>query len=116
MLKKYCVLILALAVLSACEKEKIKDNQEFVGEWKALVQSGGSLTIPAELYIDSDGKAEYAETGRFGGTNVYSGRFKIKHDEYLQIGFKRLELQSYPIDSGSVWHMKLEGLDFYRSE
>ena len=116
MIKKYCFLILSLVVLIACEKEKIKDNQDFIGNWKAIDQSGGILTIPAELYVDSDGRAEYATVGVLGGTTVYSGRFKIKHNEYIQIGFKKLDLHSYPVDSGTVWHMNLDGMDFYRSE
>ena len=115
-MNKYSVLILSLVILIACEKEKIRDNQDFIGNWKAIDQSEGVLTIPAELYIDSDGKAEYATIGKLGGTTVYTGRFKIKHNEYVQIGIKKLDLYSYPIDSGNVWHMNLDGMDFYRAE
>ena len=100
----YCLLVGTL--LLSCGKEKIDDHPDFIGYWE-----GGTFSKAYILNVESNGAASYSEVGF--ASSAYSGRFKLKPDEYVKIGVKKLTLDQYPVDSVDYWVMQLDGIRFY---
>ncbi len=102
---------------SACKKQAIKVDSNFVGNWKQF-----GVFVISEINIPTKGKATYhAVVGAETDDQKGVAKINIKKDE-LQIGFKKWHIDAYPYQDndttlgGPVWKITLDGIGHYRPQ
>ena len=106
-MKQFLVLVIVI-VLAACGKKVTKDYQDMVGVWVANT-SNQTLTIN----ISSANEGTYSECTGLLNCTEFSGQAKVK-DNQLKFGFKKLTIDAFPIQSGGVWFMKVDGNTYFK--
>ena len=106
-MKKICFIALTI-LLVACGKKVTKDYTDMVGVW---VANANSQTYTINIGSDNEGK--YSECSGLLNCTEYAGQAKVK-DNTLKFGFKKLTIDAFPVQSGGVWCMKVDGNTYFK--
>jgi hypothetical protein len=101
-----CVAIVLL--LAACGKKVTKGYEDMVGVW---VANANNLTYTINIGTDNSGT--YSECSGLINCTEFSGPAKVK-DNTLKFGFKKLAIDAFPVLSGGIWYMKVDGNTYFK--
>lgn len=100
--------VLMLILVASCGKKVTKEYTDMVGVW---VANANNQTLTINIASSNEGK--YSECSGVLNCTEYSGQAKVKNDE-LRIGFKKFPIETYPVLSGGIWYMKVDGNTYFK--